>query len=57
VLTPLGDQKVVEKSDVSFECVFSKPDKPATWSKHDKPLTPSDRIEVINVFSRFFISV
>jgi len=46
VLTPLVDQRVVEKQTASFECVVSKPDKPATWYKNDKPLTASDRIQI-----------
>lgn len=57
VLTPLGDQRVVEKTDVSFECVFSKPDKPATWSKHDKPLTASDRIQIGVDGARHFLAI
>ena len=57
VLTPLGDKRVVEKNDVSFECVFSKPDKPATWSKQDKPLTASDRIQMGVDGARHFLTI
>jgi len=57
VLTPLGDRRVVEKQEVSLECVFSKPDKPATWSKHDKPITASDRIQIGVDGARHFLTI
>ena len=57
VLTPLGDKRVVEKQDVTFECVFSKPDKPATWSKKDKPITASDRIQIGVDGARHFLTI
>ena len=46
VLTPLGDRRVVEKQDASFECVVSKPNKTAVWYKNDKPITASDRVHI-----------
>jgi len=46
VLTPLVDQRVVEKAEVRFECVVSKADKSATWTKQDKPIAVSDRIQI-----------
>jgi len=57
VLTPLGDKRVVEKQDVSFECVFSKPDKPATWSKKDKPIAAADRIQIGVDGARHFLTI
>ena len=57
VLTPLGDKRVVEKQDVSFECVVSKPNKSAAWSKDDKPICASDRVQVAVDGARHFLNI
>ena len=57
VLTPLGDKRVVEKQEVTFECVFSKPDKPATWTKQDKPIGASDRVQIGVDGGRHFLTI
>jgi len=57
VLTPLSDKRVVEKQEVSFECVFSKADKPATWKKQDKPITASDRVQIGVDGARHFLVI
>jgi len=57
VLTLLGNKRVLEREDVTFECIFSKPDKPATWSKQDKPISTSDRIRIGVDGARHFLTI
>ena len=57
VLTPLSDKRVVVTEDVTFECVFSKPDKPATWSKQDKPISASDHVQIGVDGARHFLTI
>jgi len=57
IVTPLDDKRVVEKQEVTLECVVSKPGKQATWSKKDKPITASDRVQIGVDGTRHFLTI